>query len=383
MTRYLMICNAYPTRDKVYANGFLHRRVKAYQTYGIEVDVIVMTTRVMKDRFHDGVHIKYMDQHQVASFLKENHYPTVLFHFINPKMFHGITQLPKAERPNIVVWLHGFEAEAWHRRYYNFLSDIESLDAMLERKDTVFETQRSFLREIMTSSDYSIRFVYVSRRFKELYVDPYTGVVPKEYYIIPNIVDDQLFPYRQKVKTDRLNLCSIRPYTARNYANDLTVDFIMALSRKRYFSKLTFDLYGDGPLFEVVTEPLKRYGNVNLHQSFVPQNEIPDIHESHGVFICPTRHDSQGVSIGEAMSSGLVPLSNDVGGVPEFVEHGKTGMLAPRDDVETMVENFDHLYKHPKTFMEMSAEASRSIHRQAGVEAVIKQEMEVIQNGWS
>ncbi|MFP3470973.1 hypothetical protein R0J90_13105, partial [Micrococcus sp. SIMBA_144] len=117
MERYLMICNAYPTQDKVYANGFLHRRVKAYRTYDIDIDVIVITTKVMRDKFYDGVHIKYMDEHQIASYLKEEHYSTVLFHFINPKMFQGIKQLPKENLPNIVVWLHGFEAEAWHRRY--------------------------------------------------------------------------------------------------------------------------------------------------------------------------------------------------------------------------------------------------------------------------
>lgn len=383
MERHLMICNAYPTKEKVYANGFLHRRVKAYSKYGIDVDVIVITTRVLRDRFYDGVHIKYMDEHQIASYLKKNHYPTVLFHFINPRMFHGIEQLPEAERPNIVVWLHGFEAEAWHRRYYNFLRDVKALDTMLERKDTVFEAQREFLRHIMTSTEYNIRFVYVSERFKELYVDPFTGVVPSDYRIIPNIVDEQLFPYRKKDKSDRLSLCSIRPYTARNYANDLTVAFIEALSKKRYFKKLTFNLYGDGPLFEEITEPLKRYENVHLHQAFVPQHEIPDIHSRHGVFIGPTRHDSQGVSIGEAMSSGLVPITNEVGGVPEFVEHGKTGMLAPRDDVEEMVKHFEYLYRHPRTFLEMSARASESINDQAGVDAVINKEIEVIQHGWS
>lgn len=383
MERYLMICNAYPTQDKVYANGFLHRRVKAYRTYDIDINVIVITTKVMRDKFYDGVHIKYMDEHQIASYLKKEHYSTVLFHFINPKMFQGIKQLPKEDLPNIIVWLHGFEAEAWHRRYYNFLHDIKALDTMLQRKDTVFEVQRQFLQDIMMSNEYNIRFVYVSRRFKELYVDPFTGVVPNDYHIIPNIVDEQLFPYRKKEKSDRLSLCSIRPYTAKNYANDLTAAFIEELSKKRYFKKLTFNLYGDGPLFDEITEPLKRFENVHLHKTFVPQNEIPDIHKKHGVFIGSTRHDSQGVSIGEAMSSGLVPLTNEVGGVPEFVKHKETGMLAPRDDVETMVKDFEYIYRHPKAFLKMSEQASESIKNLAGVESVITREVEVIQNDWS
>src|SRR5699024_11358167 len=88
MQKYLLICNAYPTVEKVYANGFLHRRVKSYQRAGLDVDVIVITTKVLKDRFYDGVHIKYMDEYQIASHMKDNHYGTVLFHFINRSEEH-------------------------------------------------------------------------------------------------------------------------------------------------------------------------------------------------------------------------------------------------------------------------------------------------------
>lgn len=65
-----MICNAYPTLQNLYANSFLHRRVKAYQQKGLEVDIVVITTKVLKDKYYDGVHIKYMDEYQIASYFK-------------------------------------------------------------------------------------------------------------------------------------------------------------------------------------------------------------------------------------------------------------------------------------------------------------------------
>ena len=383
MEKYLLISNAYPTLDNLYSNSFLHRRVKAYQDKGLKVDVVVLTTRVIKDKFYDGVHIKYMDEYQIASYLKQNAYQTVMMHFVNPKMFHGIDALSKEERPNIVVWLHGFEAEAWHRRYYNFLENISQLDSALERKDSVFEPQREFLKELMTRDDLNIKFVYVSKRFKELYVDPYVGVVPEKFTIIHNIIDGELFTYQKKDRHDRLKICSIRPFTARNYANDITADVIKQLSKKRYFKKLEFNIYGDGKLFNVITNSLQQFDNVHLHKGFVQQDEIPKIHAEHGIFLGPSRHDSQGVSLGEAMSSGLVPVTNAIGGIPEFIEHNKTGMLAKRDDVKEMVDNIDYLYKNPKQFKKMSKNASVSIQEQAGLETVINKEIEVIVNGWS
>lgn len=383
MHKYLMICNAYPTLPNLYANSFLHRRVKAYQQKGLDVDVVVITTKVLKDKYYDGVHIKYMDEYQIASFLKANDYSTVLFHFINRKMFYGIDQLEAEKRPNIVVWLHGFEAEAWHRRYYNFLENVNQLDNALARKETVFEPQKEFLREIMTRQDLNIKFVYVSQRFKELYVDPYVGVVPEKNYIIHNIIDDELFPYHKKSADDRLKICSIRPYTAKNYANDITVDVIKKLSRKKYFKKLEFNLYGDGKLFNILTNSLKAFDNVHLHKGFVKQNDIPEIHKAHGIFLGPSRHDSQGVSLGEAMSSGLVPVTNAIGGIPEFITHKETGMLASRDNVDEMVEHIDYLYKHTRQFKKISAKAAKSIKTQAGLNTVITKEVEVITNGWS
>src|SRR5699024_4539378 len=97
----------------------------------------------------------------------------------------------------------------------------------------------------------------------------------------------------------------------------------------------------------------------------------------HGVFLGPSRHDSQGVSLGEAMSSGLVPISNAIGGIPEFVGHGQTGMLAGRDDVDGMVAHYDRLYKEPKKFLKMSERASGAIRQQAGISTVTRKEIDV------
>lgn len=281
------------------------------------------------------------------------------------------------------MWLHGFEAEAWHRRYYNFLENVAQLDNALERKETVFKPQQEFIRDIMTRDDLNIKFIYVSQRFKELYVDPYVGVVPEKYSIIHNIIDDELFEYHKKSADDRLKICTIRPFTARNYANDITVEVIKQLSRKKYFNKLEFNIYGDGKLFNVLTNSLRQFDNVNLHKGFVKQDDIPEIHKQHGIYLGPSRHDSQGVSLGEAMSSGLVPVTNAIGGIPEFISHKKTGMLASRDNVSEMVEHIDYLYKHARNFKKMSAQAAKSIKKQAGLNAVISKEIEVITNGWS
>ncbi|MCO4328979.1 glycosyltransferase [Staphylococcus hyicus] len=375
---YLLITNAYPNKDKIYANAFIHRRVKGYQAHGLDITIVVFTTKIKRDVYFDGVKIMYMNEAQLYNHLLYNQYDKLLFHFINYKMFQAIERLE--HKPNVAVWIHGFEAEAWYTRYYNYLASAKTLNEQLRKKDAHYPQQRAFFEKLMTRQDMNVQFVYVSKGLKTLYVDPFVGASPEKFEIIPNIIDKHMFPYKEKSEEARFNILSIRPYTAKNYANDLTVEVILKLSKKKCFKKMKFSLYGDGPLFETLTAPLRQFNNVSLNKMFVPQHEISDLHAAHGIYLGPSRHDSQGVSLNEAMSSGLVPISNAIGGIPDFVEHGVSGFLAERNNVDQMVGAIMYLVEHPNKFKEMSHTASSKIQALTGNDVVIKKELEVILN---
>jgi len=49
--------------------------------------------------------------------------------------------------------------------------------------------------------------------------------------------------------------------------------------------------------------------------------------------------ESFGLVALEAMASGVPVIASDVGGIPEVVEHGVTGFLAPMGDVDRMAEH--------------------------------------------
>ena len=50
------------------------------------------------------------------------------------------------------------------------------------------------------------------------------------------------------------------------------------------------------------------------------------------------RVESFGLAALEAMACQVVPIATDVGGVPEVIQHGKTGYLAPVGDVDAMAD---------------------------------------------
>src|SRR5262249_9196888 len=148
------------------------------------------------------------------------------------------------------------------------------------------------------------RFVFVSdwmRRVTE--IDTLTRLPMS--HVIANPIDPQCFPYRVKPPHLRRRILLLRPFESRKYANDLAVKAIVVLSRRAEFKECEFMICGQGPLFAELTRPLRRFANVVIDEGFRTHEEIRGLHARHGVFLCPTRQDAQGVSMCEAMCSGL------------------------------------------------------------------------------
>ena len=114
-----------------------------------------------------------------------------------------------------------------------------------------------------------------------------------------------------------------------------------------------------------------------IERRFLKQGEIAALHREYGVFLVPTRMDAQGVSRDEAMSSGLVPISNSVAAVPEFVD-GSSGILVPGDDAKAMAEAIRHLHEHPDEFLRLSDGAAKRVRRQSAKGLVIEKELALL-----
>ena len=139
-------------------------------------------------------------------------------------------------------------------------------------------------------------------------------------------------------------------------------------------------MIGDGVLFEETLAPLREFRNVYIEKRFLKQDEIAAIHKEYGIFLCPSRMDTQGVSRDEAMSSGLVPVTNAVTAIPEFVDE-TSGILAPGGDAEAMAEGIERIYNDSALFASMSAAAAQRVRRQCAQDVLIKAELHLFQNG--
>lgn len=72
-------------------------------------------------------------------------------------------------------------------------------------------------------------------------------------------------------------------------------------------------------------------------------------------FVLPSRHEPMGIVNLEAMAAGKAVLASRVGGVPELVQDGKTGILVPGGNSGELAEGLRRLLSSPALYRGMGA----------------------------
>ena len=179
----------------------------------------------------------------------------------------------------------------------------------------------------------------------------FVGELPIHYSIIHNFIDFEHYGFLDKQSESRLKILSIKNHKTRTYANDLTAKAILELSNRPFFSKLIFELYGDGELFEENFGELKKrnYPNVHIHKEFLSQDQMKELFKENGIFLSPTRMDSHQVTSSEAMSSGMTVITCNIGPMSEFMDE-ECASLFEGENYFMMAEEIEYLYYHPEEF---------------------------------
>lgn len=82
------------------------------------------------------------------------------------------------------------------------------------------------------------------------------------------------------------------------------------------------------------------------------------------VFLLPSSQESFGLAALEAQSCGVPVVASEVGGLPEVIEHGRTGWLAPVGDVEAMAARTLSVLEDPALARRLSEGArARAVER--------------------
>lgn len=172
---------------------------------------------------------------------------------------------------------------------------------------------------------------------------------------IPNFVDPELNypPPEPRPVREIISLIHVSNLRAVKRVQDI----LHAMTRLS--PKVRLDIVGDGPQrgqLESLTRTLRLQERVRF---FGRRNDVPDILRASDVFVFPSQLESFGLAALEASACGLPVVASDVGGLPEVVEDGVSGLLYPSKDVEALADRIRQLVDAPELRRRMG-EAGRA-----------------------
>ena len=102
-------------------------------------------------------------------------------------------------------------------------------------------------------------------------------------------------------------------------------------------------LVGDGPDAGLARQMAEDLGVLDRVHFTGVVDGVADLLREANVLLLPSQTESFGLVALEAMASGVPVIASEVGGLPEVVEHGVSGFLAPVGDVDKMAEYALHI----------------------------------------
>lgn len=133
-------------------------------------------------------------------------------------------------------------------------------------------------------------------------------------------------------------------------------------------------MVGDGPLREEAQQLLRSVHAERLAWLPGERSDVPDMMRGLDLFVLPSLAEGISNTILEAMASGLPVVATRIGGNPELVEVGETGLLVPPADPVAMAEAI-------RTYLVDTDQLSR--HGRAGRKRVEERfSMEAMVNGY-
>lgn len=156
------------------------------------------------------------------------------------------------------------------------------------------------------------------------------------------------------------------------------VDILIEIARESPWNDVEFWFVGRGNLERAIRSVPTECG-VTYFGYIQDQGRLAEIYREADILVLPSRRHENweelfGITLIEAMASGLPVLATDCIGPREIVEHGAVGFLVPEGDKQELLERLDYLVRRP--------DVRERLGREGRNRAVASYDLAVVGEAW-
>lgn len=137
-------------------------------------------------------------------------------------------------------------------------------------------------------------------------------------------------------------------------------------------SDIHFLLVGTGELVPDIMSLISRRGQLGKITRLATVTELPEVYTVCDVCLLTSKIEGFPNVIMEAMAAGRPVVAPAVGGIPELVQHGRTGVLIPSRKAKDYVAAIEHLLDHPAERATMGAAGAAWIREHLTVPRLVE-----------
>lgn len=154
---------------------------------------------------------------------------------------------------------------------------------------------------------------------------------------------------------------------------NLAQAFVLAIQKAPHLrSRLRLIMVGDGPLRPAAQAILEAAGMADLAWLPGERQDVPDIMRSLDCFVLPSMSEGISNTILEAMASGLPVIATAVGGNPELVAEGQSGLLVPPSDPAQLAAALIELADDPERARTMGKHGRQLVESNYSLGAMVR-----------
>lgn len=371
--KLVIITSRYPRKNNPYNHMFVHVRAKYFQKMNVDVNVFVPSKSTSTYEF-DGIKVHQLPSKEIISNIKE--YDLTYLHLLNTYFLiksggYLIYQYLKKNKFPFAMYVHGSEILKYPEYLFDFNFSLRGILKYFYINFWTHSRMKQFVSEANKKNN--TLFLFPSNWMKN-HTEKVLNEKLNQFEIIPNGIDTNLFKFSNSFEK-RKKLLMIRPLSDIKYGFDLAIEMMRYLP-----SDFSLTIYGKGKFEKQCHELISKYklnGRVSIKNTFIERENLPELFSKYGLFIATTRFDSHGVIMCEAMSSGLLTVSNPVSAIPEFVKDGINGISD--NSMQEIAKKIIHATTNENLFKTITQNARSSMEK-ISIEKMGEKELEALKN---